>query len=103
MDSGISRANENKAIKQEAIREYLSARGKVDYILDNVEKLEDLLTPMDMGEVNRIKAATDVRVRLLDKYLPSLKSTELTATVNGLADLLSNLTGTRKPPSERTS
>ena len=78
MRSGQSRANQNKAIKQEALREYLANRGKLDYIIDNVEKLEDLLTPLDAGEVVRIKAATDVRVKLLDKYLPSLKSTELT-------------------------
>ena len=43
-----------------------------------VEKLEDLNTPLDQGEVARIKAATDTRVKLLDKYLPSLKATELT-------------------------
>lgn len=78
MKKGQSRANQNRSIRQEELREYLSNRGKLDYIIDNVEKLEDLKNPLDAGEVARIKAATDTRVKLLDKYLPSLKATELT-------------------------
>lgn len=75
--SGISRANQNRKIRQDELREYLSARGKLGYIFDNIEKLEDLSQEFDACTVQRIKAATDTRVKMLDKYLPSLQNTTL--------------------------
>ena len=75
--SGHSRANENREIKREELKRYLQERGKLQYVFDNLEKLENLKTQMDNVEVSRIKAATDTRVKLLNKYLPDLKQVEI--------------------------
>lgn len=74
MKSGQSRANQNREIKREELKLYLAERGRVQYIFDNIEKLEDLNQEMDSVEVQRIRTATDQRVKLLDKYMPSVKS-----------------------------
>ena len=74
MRSGQSRANQNREIKKEELKLYLAERGRVQYIFDNIEKLEDLNQAMDSVEVQRIRTATDQRVKLLDKYMPSVKS-----------------------------
>lgn len=68
--------------RQEALREYLSKRGQLSYIFDNIEKMEKEGSQMDSGELNALKSATDVRVKMLNKYLPDLKSTEITSESN---------------------
>lgn len=67
--------------RQEALREYLSERGKVNYIFDNIEKLESQGGSMETSELTAISKATDLRVKLLNKYLPDLKSVEIDADV----------------------
>jgi len=74
---GHSRADENREIKREELKRYLQERGRLSYVFDNLEKLEDLHTEMDNVEVSRIKSATDTRVKLLNKYLPDLKQVEI--------------------------
>lgn len=82
--SGHSRANENKALRQEQLRRYLSERGKLDYIFDNLEKIEDLKgnadkenADLDSLQIQRLKTANDTRLKLLNKYLPDLKQVEI--------------------------
>lgn len=41
---------------------------------------------MESNELNAIKYATDARLRLINKYLPELKATEMTG--EGGADLI---------------
>lgn len=71
-------AAKNRAVRREELRTYLAERGKLSYILDNVEKIEQLDQDLTQEEVNRLKVATDIRVKLLSKYLPDLKSVEMT-------------------------
>lgn len=74
---GESRANQRREINREELKRFLSERGKVDYIFDCVEKLEDLSNPMEGVEVQRVSKAIDARLRLLNKYLPDEKAVEL--------------------------
>lgn len=72
--SGISRANENKRIRQEALREQLSVGGHIQHVIDNAKKLQDLDEELDSLKIQRLKAAADIKMKLINKYLPDLKA-----------------------------
>ena len=73
MPVGISRAEQNRAIRQEALREQLSQGKHIEHVIDIAKKLEDLDDELKVPEINRLKAAADIRMKLIDKYLPSIK------------------------------
>ena len=84
-----TRAQQNKAIRQEALRQQLQAQGHVQYVVENIKKLEDAASdPEAELNVPAIKAATETRLKLIDKYLPSLKQVEYTDTdpLDGITD-----------------
>jgi len=77
-------AAKNRAIRQEALRKQLSAQGHVQHVIDIAGKLSDLEgVDMDSIQVQRLKAAADIKKGLISKYLPDLKSTELTGEGGG--------------------
>lgn len=76
--SGLSRANQNKAIRQEALREQLSAQGHVQHVIDIADQLSDLNQELDPTQVARLKATADIKLKLIGKYLPDLKQQEVT-------------------------
>ena len=80
---GKTVAQRNRAIRQEALREQLAEQCRLQHILDNIQKLEDLDSELDSNEVNRIKSSTEQRIKLMGKYLPDLKSTEITGEDGG--------------------
>ena len=47
-------------------------------LLIQLTNLNNWTSELDSTEVQRIRAAIDSRLKLVDKYLPSLKSIELT-------------------------
>lgn len=75
---GATVAAKNKKVRQEALREYLAERGKLSYVLDLIEKVENLPPTAVKDELPALKVAIDARIKLLDKYMPSLKAMELT-------------------------
>ena len=75
--------NRNKAVRQEALREQLQAQGHVQYIVENITKIEDLTADIDHNEAQRLKAATELRLKLVNKYLPDLKAVENTIDTDG--------------------
>ena len=76
-------AAKNRAIRQEALRDQLSNQGHVQHIIDIVEKLSDETNEIDANMVARYKVAVDTKLKLINKYLPDLKSTELTGEGGG--------------------
>lgn len=72
-----TRAQLNRKVRQEALREQLANYGLVQQVLDAVQKLDNLDEELDGVQVNRIKAGIDSRLKLIDKYLPALKAMEL--------------------------
>jgi len=66
-----------RTINKEELRRYLSERGKLSHIFDNLEKLEDQTIEMDSVDVARINSANSTRLALLRKYLPDEKSVEI--------------------------
>jgi hypothetical protein len=70
-----SRADENRKIRQEALREQLANQGHVQHAVDLIDKIE---SAEDSFEVQKYKAAFDSRMRLVAKYVPDLKASEIT-------------------------
>ena len=68
--------------RQQELREYLSQRGKVDYVFDNIEKMEND-PPDDAIKLNALKYATDARLKMLNKYLPDMHHSEVVGEGGG--------------------
>ena len=81
--SGKTVAQRNRAIRREALREQLAEQCRVQHILENIAKLENLDVDLDSNEINRIKSANEQRIKVMGKYLPDLKSTEITGEDGG--------------------
>ena len=84
--SGQSRAAANKAIRQEALRQKLAAGGHIQRVVEIASQLQDLKTELEALEVTRLKHSADLQLKLVDKYLPSLKQVEL-SEAEGLGEL----------------
>ncbi|MFV2055138.1 MAG: hypothetical protein ACC707_01670 [Thiohalomonadales bacterium] len=76
--NGVTRAQQNKAIRKEALRDQLSSQGHVQHVNDIANKLLGLEDELDQVQVQRLKAAADIKLKLISKYLPDLKSVEKT-------------------------
>ena len=77
MASKANTAAKRREINREELKRYLSERGKLSHIFDNIEKLEDETLDLDMVMVSRLNSATSTRLSLLKKYLPDEKSVEI--------------------------
>jgi len=75
--SGLSAADRNKKIRQEALREQLSNYKLVEKVIEINGKMQDLAQELPQEHVARLKIAMDVNLKLINKYLPDLKQTEL--------------------------
>jgi hypothetical protein len=79
--SGETRAQANRKIRQDALREQLAGQKHIEQVIDNVRKIETL-DPTNGAdtttELNILKTATELRLKLVNKYLPDLKATEIT-------------------------
>lgn len=73
-------AAKNKKIRQDALREQLAAKGLVQKVLDTADKFDERSKGMESNEIQALKAATDIRLRLINKYLPDLKAVEITGS-----------------------
>jgi len=72
-----TKAQENRAIRQDALREQLRAGGHVQHVIDICTELNELTTTMEAIEVQRKKIVIDTKLRLINKYLPDPKQIEL--------------------------
>lgn len=73
-----TREQSNRRIRQEALREQLSSQKHVEHVIDLLKKVEEPPTPLDTLDLQRYKLVIDTKMKLINKYLPDLKSTELT-------------------------
>ena len=70
-------ASKRRNINRDELKRYLAERGKLHYIFDNLEKLEDETIEMDSVMVSRLNSANSTRLALLKKYMPDEKSVEI--------------------------
>lgn len=73
-----TRAQENRAIRQEALREQLAGQGHVQHVVEITEKLCNLGDDLDQLAVTRLKAAADIKMKLIGKYIGDVKAVEVT-------------------------
>jgi len=80
---GISRANKERGIRQEELRRKLAAQGHEQHLIETLKKIADLDEELDSLEIQRLRAAADIRLKIMNKYLPDLKQNELTGPDGG--------------------
>lgn len=85
MKSGVSRAQTNRKIRREALREQLEAQGHLQHIVDLLNQLQDFDAEMDGMKYQRISKAIDTKLKLVSKYLPDDKEA-LDLNVGGQED-----------------
>ncbi len=73
---GESVATKNKKIRQQALREQLSAQGHVQHVIDLSNKLASEYDQLESSQITALKSAAEIKLRLINKYLPDLKSVE---------------------------
>ena len=72
---GHSKANRQRKLRTDELRLYLSERGKLSYVFDNIEKIEGLDVKSDdfQKDLLKLRTANEQRIKLLNKYLPDAK------------------------------
>lgn len=73
MEVGQSRADANRKLRREALRDKLEAMGLVQQVIETSVKLSNLNEEMDAVAVQRLRAANEARFKLINKYLPDAK------------------------------
>ena len=73
-----TRAQANRKIRQDALREQLSQGKHVEHVIDIANNLSNVEEKLEATEVVRLKAAADIKLKLINKYLPDLKAVEIT-------------------------
>lgn len=82
-----TKAQQNRAIRQEELRAKLAAGGHLQQVVKNITKIEKL-KPSDTftQELAKHKVAAELQMRLVSKYLPDLKAIEHTGEGGGSID-----------------
>ena len=83
-----TKADHNRNIRKMAIREQLKEQKHLEKAIDNIKKIEEAKGEMDVLEFQRLKAATELRLKLVAKYIPDLKSIEHSGEI-GVTDNIS--------------
>lgn len=79
-----TRAQLNKAIRQEALRDQLAAQGHEQHIVEILDKVNKLAgDDLTSVEIQRCKLIVDTKLSLLKKYLPDVKQVELSGPDGG--------------------
>ena len=78
-----TRAQRERGIRQNELRAYLAERGRVEYVFDNIEKIEELDPETEQyfdKRLQQLKIANEQRIKLLNKYLPDMKEEQTEVT-----------------------
>ena len=86
-DSGITDrrtvAQRNRATRQEGLRDFLSKQKLIEKVIDIAQDLTNPDNEYDSLDIQRMKTAAELNLKLASKFLPDLKSTELTGPEGG--------------------
>lgn len=80
---GQSTQQAQRAMRQEELRELLSKQGHLQHVIEICEELNDLTIVMEAIEVQRKSKVIDTKLKLINKYCPDLKNTEITSEGGG--------------------
>ena len=71
-------AQRNRATRQEGLRDFLSKQKLIEKVIDIAQDLTNPDNEYDSLDIQRMKTAAELNLKLASKFLPDLKSTELT-------------------------
>ena len=75
-----TRAAQNRKLRQEALREQLSKQKLVEQVIETAKKLQEQGEVLEGTHIQALKASAEIRMKLINKYLPDLKSQEIEHT-----------------------
>ena len=89
---GQSEKEARKEIRQEDHRAVIAEQGHIAKVFENIEEIESLTVKKKEGTdeldykdlqfnqftLSKLKTAVELRLKLMNKYLPDLRSTEIT-------------------------
>ena len=70
-------AQHQRTIRKEALREQLSKQGHIQHAVDIATKFNE---EIDRETQDRLKTKFDMHMKLVNKYLPDVKQTEINLT-----------------------
>jgi len=73
----------NRQMRQEGLRDFLSSQKLIEKVIDISEKLMEPDVEYDALDIQRMRTAAELNLKLAAKVLPDLKSTELTGPDGG--------------------
>lgn len=73
---GATVAARNKKVREEALREQLRNKGLVQQVLEISEKLNNQYLKLENSHINALKASAELKLKLVNKYMPDLKAIE---------------------------
>ena len=75
-----TRAQEKRAIRQEALREWLSVKCMAQHLIDTLNKIEQLDTADETfrNQLDKHNVANEQRLKIMNTYLPDVRTVELT-------------------------
>lgn len=76
----VTRAQKNRALRQESLREWLSEKCTAQHLVNNIDKIEALDPAAETfaNELAKLKVANEQRLKVMNKYIPDLKNQEIT-------------------------
>ncbi len=77
-ESGQTRRDKNRRVRREELRLFLSRQKLVPKVIDIARKLGDMRRTIDPNMAYRLKAAAELNLKLINKYLGDDKTLELT-------------------------
>lgn len=66
-----------RQVRQEALRDFLANQKHIEHVERIIKKLLDMGEDMTRLEVKRYEVALNSKFKLINKYLPDLRSTEV--------------------------
>ena len=78
-----TKAQLNRQMRQEGLRDFLSKQKLIEKVIDIAKDLTDPDKEYDALDVQRMRTAAELNLKLASKFLPDLKSTELTGPEGG--------------------
>ena len=78
-----TRAQLNRAVRQEALREQLANQGHVQHVVENLEEMRKLDGTQDTDKFNldKLKIINEQKMKLINKYLPDLSNMAISQEV----------------------
>lgn len=99
---GATVAAKNKKVREDALREQLRQKGLHTQVLVIADKLHDQHLDLEASQIQALRASADIKLKLISKYMPDLKSTELMGEGGGPVKVANEWTVTPVKPINET-